>query len=196
MTPAEEVAAHLPYGAQSARDARRMVTTALEGWGRTDLNEVAALLVSELVANVVLHAGTGADLYIRRVGEGVRVEVHDRSPRLPDRKRYSASAATGRGILLVEALSSAWGAEPTATGKAVWFELDAQGTGASPAVLMDAWAALGDGDEAPDERPPPAEPAGGRDGRGQAAPPGGHPPTSRGPRSPRRRAAMVTRAGA
>ena len=200
----DEVSAHLPYGAHSARDARRMVTTALEGWGRVDLDEVATLLVSELLANVVLHAGTGADLYIRRVGDGVRIEVRDRSPHLPERKHYSASATTGRGMLLVEALSSAWGAERTATGKAVWFELDGLGTGAAPAVLMDDWAALGD--EPLGERPPPpvagAQPAAPHDGPGRAPAPGGSSPRSqwasppRGrPRSQRRRAAPAARAG-
>jgi hypothetical protein len=56
----------------------------------------------------------------------VRVEVHDGSPELPIRRRYSNMSGTGRGLLLVERMADGWGADLTSRGKVVWFELDGQ----------------------------------------------------------------------
>ena len=107
----------------SARSARRFVAEMLEAWTLASLSDLATLLVSELMSNVVLHAGTDAVVRLYRLSARVRVEVSDRSPRLPVRKRYSEDATTGRGLDLVDTLSAAWGVEPTSGGKVVWFEL-------------------------------------------------------------------------
>jgi hypothetical protein len=48
------------------------------------------------------------------------VEVTDSSPALPQHRNYGPDATTGRGIALVEALSTAWGVESSPTGKTVW----------------------------------------------------------------------------
>ena len=108
----------------SAGHARRFVEGALDGAGLSHLSYPAALLVSELVANSILHAGTPFDVVVKPDGERVRVEVHDGSPELPVRKRYSTMSGTGRGLLLVERVAAAWGADLTSKGKVVWFELD------------------------------------------------------------------------
>lgn len=126
-----------PNDASSAGGARRFVTTTLEGWGLGELAEVASLLVSELVSNALLHAGTELDVHLRRADGRLRVEVHDRSPRLPERKYYSTSSVTGRGLVFVSELSQAWGFEPTDSGKVVWFELDEAAALAIPAMAMD-----------------------------------------------------------
>lgn len=86
--------------------------------------DVASLLVSELVANSVLHAGTPMTVVLSRNARRLRVEVQDGDPRLPARKHYSSLATTGRGLMLVERLAADWGVRPTANGKGVWFELD------------------------------------------------------------------------
>ncbi len=115
----------------SAGMARRFVEAALTDAGLGDLAYTATLLVSELVANAVLHTGDAPiEVVIRATGDGVRVEVHDGSAVLPVRKNYSNMSGTGRGLMLVERMAADWGAEPTATGKVVWFELD---EGAAPA---------------------------------------------------------------
>lgn len=75
------------------------------------------------MANAVHHAGTDAVVRLYRRPARVRVEVRDRSPRLPVRRRYSEHATTGRGLHLVDSLSAAWGVEPAVDGKVVWFEL-------------------------------------------------------------------------
>jgi hypothetical protein len=39
-------------------------------------------------------------------------------------RRPGPDTVTGRGLLLVDALTDRWGAERTGDGKVVWFELD------------------------------------------------------------------------
>ena len=151
----DEVVVHFEQGGQSANGARRVVSATLEAWQLADLDHVATLLVSELVANVVLHARTGVELRLRHIAGRVRVEVHDGSPALPERKHYSDTAATGRGLVLVERLALAWGAERTATGKAVWFELDESPTAVSPGAGGDAVLAVEDWADAWDDEPAP-----------------------------------------
>lgn len=117
-------AAHFPPDGTSAGAARRFVAATLGEWGLDELEEIACLLVSELVSNVVLHAETDLDVRLDRYDSRVRVEVHDRNPTMPQRKFYSPTSATGRGMVFIAELSKAWGAEPTPGGKVVWFELD------------------------------------------------------------------------
>jgi len=126
MTPPArpEVDAHFPADPSSAGAARRLLAATLAGWQLQHLEEAACLLVSELVSNVLLHAGTELDVHVRRSEGRVRVEVHDGSPRMPERRFYSTTSATGRGLVFLAELASAWGVEPTPTGKAVWFELE------------------------------------------------------------------------
>ncbi len=109
----------------SSSQARRFLSATLEGWGWDHATYVPTLLLGELAANAVLHACTPFDVVVRLDGRRVRVEVHDGSSLLPSRKRYSTMAATGRGLGLVETMSSEWGTEPTDAGKLVWFEVDA-----------------------------------------------------------------------
>ena len=125
MTP-PEVRAGLPADPASAARARRFLDATLRGWQCDHLVEVASLLLSELVANAVLHAGTSILVVARVVDDRLRIEVHDDNPRMPMRKHYSATSATGRGLLLVERLAERWGSDVTPSGKVVWFELDSQ----------------------------------------------------------------------
>ena len=115
----------LPPESVSAGRARRFVIAALHEIGAERLTDVAALLVSELVTTAVLHART--EVLLRVVctdpERGVRVEVVDSSLDAPQQRHYGAEAVTGRGMLLVESLADAWGADVGPTGKVVWFEL-------------------------------------------------------------------------
>jgi hypothetical protein len=54
----------------------------------------------------------------------VRVEVHDADPTLPVPRHPAPHTVTGRGLLLVEALTDRWGSARIDHGKVVWFELD------------------------------------------------------------------------
>jgi anti-sigma regulatory factor (Ser/Thr protein kinase) len=115
-----------PSDPTSAGKARRFVASVLADADLVSLTYAATMLVSELVANAVLHTGTPIDVAITTRRDRARVEVYDGSPQLPVRKRYSTMSGTGRGLMLVERMAADWGAEPTADGKVVWFELDAR----------------------------------------------------------------------
>jgi anti-sigma regulatory factor (Ser/Thr protein kinase) len=113
-----------PAAPASAGHARRFVESVLAEADLEVLSYAAALLVSELVANAVLHTGTPIAVAVVPGDGMVRVEVHDGSSQLPVRKHYSNLSGTGRGLLLVERMAAQWGCERTADGKVVWFELD------------------------------------------------------------------------
>jgi anti-sigma regulatory factor (Ser/Thr protein kinase) len=113
----------LPATPASAGEARRFVASVLVG-DLAPLAPLATLLVSELVANAVLHTGTPVDVSVAVDGSRARVEVHDGSRQLPVRKNYSTLSGTGRGLVMVDRMAARWGAEADATGKVVWFELD------------------------------------------------------------------------
>jgi anti-sigma regulatory factor (Ser/Thr protein kinase) len=115
---------HLPATPASVPQARRFVVGAVRGVLTGEALETARLLVSELVTNAVLHAGSEACVEVTASADVVRVEVHDASAAMPRRRRPRPLQPGGRGLQLVAALSSRWGAEPTPGGKVVWFELD------------------------------------------------------------------------
>jgi serine phosphatase RsbU (regulator of sigma subunit)/anti-sigma regulatory factor (Ser/Thr protein kinase) len=112
--------------------ARRVLSGWLHTWGVTDdLVETAQLCVSELVTNAVIHAGTPARVTARLDDERLLVLVQDHGNRGAARRSegHDPHDISGRGLLLVEALASAWSAEHSADGTTVWFELDLQPTG-------------------------------------------------------------------
>lgn len=119
--------------AGSVRRARRFVTDTLEDWG-SDAVDDAALLVSELATNAVIHAGTAYTVTVAMTLEVIRVGVADESPATARRSHYGAMAATGRGLGMVADLSTDWGIEPSAAGKVVWFELAARKGAAETAI--------------------------------------------------------------
>ncbi|MGH9076036.1 MAG: ATP-binding protein [Acidimicrobiales bacterium] len=88
------------------------------------LAEVAALLVSELTTNAVLHAGTDIDVVVAITGTRLRVEVGDASTVAPTlRPPVGAPTGTGHGLSIVDALADDWGVAAGGGGKLVWFEL-------------------------------------------------------------------------
>lgn len=106
---------------QSVPAARNAVRAQLIEWDMAHLVDDAALLVTELATNAVLHARGQLRITLRLLAGTVRLEVGDDSPRLPTQRRPSTTAGTGRGLALVEALSSDWGVESGGgEGKVVW----------------------------------------------------------------------------
>ena len=117
--------ATLPAEPASAGAARRFVRSTLREWRLGVFEEIACLLVSELVTNAVLHANSVSVVSIYFDAETLRVEVRDASPASVQPRSYSPEAGTGRGLLLVQALAALWGSSSDSEGKRVWFELDA-----------------------------------------------------------------------
>ena len=125
--------AQLPAELESAVVARRLLARAASAWRLGEgVCHDAALAVSELVTNSVLHAGTPVGVYIKRLGTGVRVEVLDGNSYLPvvdaakPEELLANRSMTGRGLALVAATSDRWGCEPLPAGKVTWAEV---GTG-------------------------------------------------------------------
>lgn len=127
----------LPPHPTSVGAARRLVRELLADGDREDLVDPAELVVSELVTNSVVHAGTLIRVQAEVSADGsLRVEVADSSTHAPRERHYGTLAATGRGLHLVEQLTDRWGTVTNGTGKTVWFEMswaDA-GEGADPVV--------------------------------------------------------------
>jgi anti-sigma regulatory factor (Ser/Thr protein kinase) len=91
--------------------------------------ETVALLVSELVTNAITHAAPpircAAYLTSRAGSSLIRVEVCDASHAPPVLREEVLESESGRGLHLVEKLSSRWGWHPTEQGKCTFFEVDA-----------------------------------------------------------------------
>lgn len=116
-----------------ARRARRFVEAAVTDLGRPDVAAVGALLVSELVTNVIRHtaaatcrvclgavtdaSGARAPSVVVEVVDGD--EGADVAPGPP----AGADEEHGRGLRIVAALADDWGVRQAATEKSVWFRL-------------------------------------------------------------------------
>jgi anti-sigma regulatory factor (Ser/Thr protein kinase) len=86
--------------------------------------DVVELLTSEVVTNALLHASSAEELVVQLETNRVRVEVSDSSTDPPVQRRIEVAAASGRGLTIVDALSSKWGVQhPPNGGKRVWFEV-------------------------------------------------------------------------
>ncbi|MFI1163696.1 ATP-binding protein [Streptomyces sp. NPDC020801] len=118
-----ELAAHPGSPAQ----ARRLARARLTGWAVCeDTCDTAALVVSELVTNAIVHtASSRVVCELRDGGELVRIAVHDEgcAPGEPHPSPQRPEEEHGRGLLLVDALCRAWGAQEDGPGLVVWAEL-------------------------------------------------------------------------
>ncbi|MGI5240931.1 ATP-binding protein [Dactylosporangium sp. CA-139066] len=112
----------LPAPGATAR-ARALVDGACARWDLAPLADTAALVVTELVANAVEHAGTQIRVAVALRERHLHLAVHDASP-LPVRRSGDPDEDDpGRGLLIVEGLASSWGWMPTGEGKVVWATL-------------------------------------------------------------------------
>jgi hypothetical protein len=107
--------------------ARDMVSEACSRWQLTGAVHPARLLVSELATNAVDHAaGTFVVTLSRRGPSLLHVAVQDDSEALPYVRELGPVRGEGpldergRGLALVAARATAWGAMPCAIGKVVW----------------------------------------------------------------------------
>ena len=120
-------AVDLPSVPRSVPAARRVVTHLLTAWAAEGYRDDAALLVSELVTNVVRHvAGEAAmtvEVHLTRTA--LQVAVVDGSTAAADTRPPTAQG--GHGLWLVAAVADRWGSEEHGSGKRVWFELGRAG---------------------------------------------------------------------
>ena len=117
------IVSHLEKQPTAPRAARQLIRSALADDDALLLESVE-LLVSELVTNSVIHASSAPRLELVMLPDRVRVEVHDDDPRLPAHRTPDGDRPGGRGLHLLDAVATSWGAEADGVGKVVWFELE------------------------------------------------------------------------
>lgn len=108
---------------EATRASRRFVMEALEGLECRLLINDAALLVTELATNAIVHARSPFTVTIGSSGGAVRIEVGDGCKTPPNIRTPSPGALGGRGLSIVDAVSSTWGVLHTRNGKIVWAQL-------------------------------------------------------------------------
>jgi anti-sigma regulatory factor (Ser/Thr protein kinase) len=119
----------LAHSLESPAVARRFVLERLPPGSPERLKESAALVVTELVSNAVLHGGEQVQVRVVRSSGRVRITVVDSLPveesfPYPDR---TLDDEGGRGLMLVNALSLRSGVTPSYSGgKAVWSLLSSE----------------------------------------------------------------------
>ncbi|MFD8095563.1 SpoIIE family protein phosphatase [Streptomyces malaysiensis] len=161
----------LPGTPLAASAARRFVRAALADWAALEVPaadritdqvaDEAVLLVSELVTNAVVHAGTAVEVSCAldvsdREGEppSLVVEVTDRHPARavrgdPPDPDEPPEFAGGHGLRLVAEIAESWGTTYRRATKSVWFQMAvaptgpaAAGAGARGSAFMDAAVAV------------------------------------------------------
>jgi GAF domain-containing protein/anti-sigma regulatory factor (Ser/Thr protein kinase) len=107
------------------RAARAFVHDQLGSWGLQEMSEALELIVSEMVTNALIHAGSDVDVRLRAFADHLRLEVRDSdsNPPIPSplslTEEENAEAEHGRGLLIVEALADTWNSSPNGQGKTV-----------------------------------------------------------------------------
>ncbi|WP_210574213.1 ATP-binding protein [Streptomyces sp. GESEQ-4] len=108
--------------------ARRRAHRLLAEWGHPELAADAALLVSELGGNAVLHGCLRDRLFrveLTLTERALRIDVSDpKGELLPIPRHASDDDMFGRGLLIVREVADRWGVCERAVGKSVWAELD------------------------------------------------------------------------
>ena len=113
----------LPPGREAPMRAREFLRAASCVSHHSEVVEDAVLLVSELVTNSVVHGGPPVIVAVDCDGDALQVRVRDGSPVLPARRTADHGDEGGRGLALVDTLSTDWGVDPQPDGKHVWFVL-------------------------------------------------------------------------
>lgn len=109
---------------ESARRARELVADALCSHVDAETVHYAAVVVSELVTNAVIHANTTVTVGLHLLDDGgARIEVGDSSNWPPTQRHATPDEPGGRGLVLVQALARDWGVTPSAQGKTVWADV-------------------------------------------------------------------------
>jgi anti-anti-sigma regulatory factor len=103
---------------------RDLVDEACTAWHLDELADPAALIATELVTNALRHASGELTLTVALRAFHLLLAVTDGSPEEPRRRHPDPDTLEGgRGLLMLDALSAAWGSHPRLDGKVVWASL-------------------------------------------------------------------------
>ncbi|MET9672351.1 ATP-binding protein [Streptomyces sp. NPDC006482] len=135
--PDETVVLRWRPAARSVPLARRELRRVLARWEWGVVEDVASLVLSELLTNAVRHGrvpGREVETHFAQVpGARLRIEVHDASERRPLMALPDGVGDGGWGLPLVDSLAVKWGVcDRLGTGKLVWAELAVKGESDAP----------------------------------------------------------------
>ncbi len=150
----------LPRAPASCRRSRELLGAALEAAGQRQdaCTAIAELLVSELATNAVRYGGGPEfEVLVDAGPDDVRVVVRDASTEVPRPRDAAPLDQGGRGMRLVQRMSTAWGWDVGGQGKAVWFVLECGD--------VDARSSPGGGVDHDERQAPPDLPVDGQDQR-------------------------------
>ena len=100
---------------------REWARKALPGWGLTEHADIVELIVSELVTNAIVHGAGPVEICLSRGRGHLQAEVRDHGAGQPALRQPAAEDMTGRGLALVDALTSScggsWGVTASTSGQ-------------------------------------------------------------------------------
>ena len=112
----------LPRDPSAASVARHELRRSLDGRLHQDVLDALSLVVSELVTNAVMHGEGAIQLRVHVDAGDLRGEVIDDGGGFEHELRAAGPHATaGRGLLIVDRLTTRWGVHEGTTH--VWFEM-------------------------------------------------------------------------
>jgi anti-sigma regulatory factor (Ser/Thr protein kinase) len=127
-SPWRRAVTRLPEEAPSAGQAREFATSALQAWEiPDDTRDDVVLAASELVTNAVEHGCGEVTVVLRQSEDRLTLRVWDEDAQVPVPRPAEQDPVRGNGLVIVEALSDAWGYETGADGKWVWAEFAVPG---------------------------------------------------------------------
>ncbi|MFJ9760976.1 SpoIIE family protein phosphatase [Streptomyces sp. NPDC101149] len=112
----------LPSEPATVPQARKLVADKLDSWNMKEVIPTAQLIVSELVANAIRHAGPPIQARLIRTEAALICEVSDGSSTSPHLRRAATFDEDGRGLCIVAHLARHWGTRHDMAGKTVWVE--------------------------------------------------------------------------
>ncbi len=126
--PGALVAVHeVPAELASVGGARRFFQDTLDAWGvDRERADTATLCLSELVTNAVIHSHGGCVVRVVLDDGLLTVRVRDSgiAGAVPLEPAGDPLEVHGRGLQLVEALTTRWGHDKDADGASVWFAIE------------------------------------------------------------------------
>ena len=121
--PGASAARTFAFSRDAPAAARHFTVGALHDWGAGAIADDAALVVTELAANAIVHAHSAFTVILSARGDLLRISVRDASP-LAGEGHAALMPVPLHGLGAVDALASRWGVESLGNaGKTVWVDL-------------------------------------------------------------------------
>jgi anti-sigma regulatory factor (Ser/Thr protein kinase) len=120
---------HLELGAYASAVpcARGHVRSVAMEWGLRDLADTAELVASELMTNAInasqlVRTSETPVVHLWLVSDRISLVIHvwDYGKGMPVRTEADADDLSGRGLMIIDALSADWGSHQKGQGKVVW----------------------------------------------------------------------------